>query len=200
MGRDLRGAAPLKEAALVCHHVAPKMDARSPLAEDSSVLLWHSTCAVPTTHGCICWHQHRRHFPPGRELGGPGSKRKHGPSITPDAGGRCARGCLSLAWSGGCGQRACECLGIASPPVLVGRKGPVGRRVVWLESFRSPCRPPTSAERNFSSRFYLLLSCPEFAWLFFKQTSGILSDSLALLVSPWNFAKSDFAYVKSKNP
>lgn len=61
--------------------------------------------------------------------------------------------------------------------------------VIRLESFRSPCRLPTSAERsgghhpNFSSRFCLLY-CPKFAWLFFKQTLGILSESLALLVSP----------------
>lgn len=78
-------------------------------------------------------------------------------------------------------------------PGAGGKKGAVlGGGVIWLESFRSPCRLPKSAERsgghcpNFSSRFYLLLSCPEFAWLFFKQTLGILSDSLALLVSPWN--------------
>lgn len=63
---------------------------------------------------------------------------------------------------------------------------------IRLESFRSPHRLPTSAERsgghhpNFSSRFCLLLSCPKFAWLFFKQTLGILSESLALLVSPGN--------------
>lgn len=52
-----------------------------------------------------------------------GQSASMGPSITLDAGGRCARGCLSLALSAGCGQRACECLGIALTPVLVGRKG-----------------------------------------------------------------------------
>lgn len=47
------------EAALVCHHVALKMDAGFPLAEDSLVLPWHSICVVPTTYGCFSWHQHR---------------------------------------------------------------------------------------------------------------------------------------------
>lgn len=119
-----------------------------------------------------------------------GQSASMGPSIALDAGGRRARRCLSLALSGRCRQRACGYLGIALTPVPLGRKQQCWGGI-WLESFRSPCLLPTSATRsgghrpNVSSRFYLLLSCPKFAWLFFKQTLGNLSDSLALLVSPW---------------
>lgn len=64
------------------------------------------------------------------------------PSIAPDAGGRRARGCLSLTLPEGCRRRACGRLGIALPLMPVGRK-----QQCWGTSGWSPSGAPVACLR-----------------------------------------------------